>query len=64
MAANPSRPLTRVTRDIFKKIDDYMDNTTNAVKNKKAVLEQLVATNAKQASAISTKSNTIRALSD
>ena len=41
-----------------------MENTTNTVTNEKAVLEQLVATNAKQASTIATQATTILVLSD
>ena len=41
-----------------------MENTTNTVTNKKAVLEQLVATNAKKASTIATQATTILVLSD
>ena len=41
---------TRVTPGILDKIDDHMDNMANAVTNEKAVLDQLVATNTKQAS--------------
>ena len=41
-----------------------MDNRANTVTNEKAVLEQLVTTNAKQASNIATQATTILALSD
>ena len=54
LAANPSRSPTRVTPDILDKMDDYMDNMAYTVPNRKAVIEQLVATNAKQSSTITT----------
>ena len=57
-------PPIVVTYDIFAKVDDYMDNMANAVTNKKAVIEKLVATNTNQASTIATKVITIITLSD
>ena len=62
MVANPSRPPTSITPDILDKMDDYMDNMANSVTNKKAVLEKLTVTNAKQASTITTQATTILAL--
>ena len=44
-------------------MDDYMDNMANAVTNENTVLEQLVVTNAKQATTIATQTTTIQNLS-
>ena len=64
MEDNTSRPPTSITPNILDKMYDYMDNMANAITNEKAVLEQLVATNAKQASTISTQATTILSLLD
>ena len=45
-------------------MDDYMDNMANVVINEKAVIEQLLGTNSKQASTIATQSTNILSLSD
>ena len=61
--ANTSRTPTGATPDILDKMDDYMDNMSNSVTNKKAVLEKLVATNAKKPSTIITQATTNLSLS-
>ena len=60
----PFKSLTGVTPNILKKMDDYMDNISNAVTNEKDVLDQIVAINAKQSSTIATRSTNTISLSD
>ena len=60
----PYRPPISGRPDIIHKMNDYMDNKTNCVTNEKALIEQLVATNGKQASTIATSFTTVLTLSD
>jgi hypothetical protein len=46
----------------MERLDDYLDNIANAATNEKAVLEELVATNSKQAETISTQAQNIKSL--
>ena len=46
----------------IERLDDYLDNIANAATNEKAVLKELVATNAKQAETISTQAQNIKSL--
>ena len=64
MTSMPPRSFTGTPPNILDKIDDYMDNMTNVVTNERAVLEQLVATNANKASTITNQATTILALSE
>ena len=64
VATKPSNPPTNITHEILNKMDDYMDNMANVVINEKAVIEQLLGTNSKQASTIATQSTNILSLSD
>ena len=63
MAANTSRTPAIVTPEIINKMDDYMDNMANFVTSDKAILQQLMATNNKKSSTITTQATTILALS-